>query len=139
MAMAVLSGGEGAGPVQAATLDASEVLFSQSSVNGVEEIVESMAANGWNGPPVDVVQMGENLVTIDNTRLLAAHLTETPLQAVIHGANEALPGSMASRFVSRAGVKATTWGEAVETRIANQNASYRSMFPNGSRAIGVTP
>jgi hypothetical protein len=98
-----------------------------------------MAANGWKGAPIDVVKMGDGLVTIDNTRLLAAHMTGTPVQAAIRGANEALPASMAGRFVSRGGVEATTWGEAVMIRIGNQNAAYRSLFPNGSWAVGVSP
>jgi RHS repeat-associated protein len=114
------------------TLDASAIRFSQSSVNGVGEIAQSMAAKGWTGAPIDVVQMESGLVTVDNTRLLAAQMTNTPVQAVIRGAGEALPASMAGRFGN-----ATTWGEAVLYRIGNQNAAYRSLFPNGSWAVGV--
>ena len=113
-------------------LDASDVRFSQSSVNDLGEKVEIMAAQGWVFEPIDVVQLGDNLVTIDNTRLLAAHMTDTPVDAVIHGAGEMLPESMAGRFGD-----ATTWGEAVTYRIGRQNAAYRLMFPNGSWAVGV--
>jgi RHS repeat-associated protein len=134
-----VSGGGLAAPRGIATLDAAAIRFSQSSVNGVGEIAKSMAANGWKGAPIDVVKLGDNLVTLDNTRLLAAHLTGTPVQALIRSAGEALPASMAGRFVSRAGVEATTWGEAVMTRIGNQNATYQSLFPSGSWATGVNP
>lgn len=120
-------------------LKSSSIRFSQSSVSGVEAIVESMSANGWLGSPIDVVKMGYGLIAVDNTRLLAAHMTDTLVQAVIHGANDALPASMAGRFVSRAGGEATTWGQAVVGRIGNQNAIYRSLFPNGSWAVGVSP
>ena len=114
------------------TLSASTIRFSQSSVNGVAEIAESMAAKGWAGAPFDVVQMESGLVTVDNTRLLAAHMTKTSVQAIVHGVGDPLPASMAGRFGS-----ATTWGEAVLYRIGNQNGAYRSLFPGGSRAIGV--
>lgn len=116
----------------ATVLDASAIRFSQSSVNGVGEIAQSMAAKGWAGAPIDVVRMESGLVTVDNTRLLAAHMTNTPVQAVVRGAGQALPASMAGRFGN-----ATTWGEAVLHRIGNQNTAYRSLFPNGSWAVGV--
>ncbi len=123
----------------ARTLSSSEILFSQSSVRGVEEIAASMRASGWVGAPVDVVSIEGRLITIDNTRVLAAHLTGTPVQAIIHGASEALPASMAGRFVSASGVEATTWGEAVLTRIGNQSAGYRSAYPLGSWFTGMGP
>jgi hypothetical protein len=116
------------------TLSSSAIRFSQSSVNGLGPITESMAAKGWVGAPIDVVQLESGLTTVDNTRLLAAHLTDTPVQAIVHGAEEALPASMAGRFGN-----ATTWGEAVLNRSAGQNAAYRSLFPNGSWAVGVGP
>jgi filamentous hemagglutinin len=76
--------------------------------------------------------MDSGLVTVDNTRVLAAHMTDTPVQAIVHGVGDALPASMAGRFGN-----ATTWGEAVLYRIGNQNAAYRSLFPGGSWFIGV--
>jgi hypothetical protein len=118
----------------AATLESSAIRFSQSSVNGVEEIAASMRANGWVGAPVDVVSVEGRLITVDNTRVLAASMTNTPVQAVVHGAGEALPASMAGRFGA-----ATTWGEAVVARIAGQNAAYRAANPLGSWFIGATP
>jgi filamentous hemagglutinin len=103
-------------------------------VNGAGDIAASMAKNGWVGAPVDVVSVGGRLVTVDNTRVLAAHMTGTPVQVLIHGAGEALPASMAGRFGA-----ATTWGEAVMARIAGQNAAYRASNPLGSWFIGVAP
>jgi hypothetical protein len=52
--------------------------------------------------------MGDNLITVDNTRLLSAHMTNTPVQALVHGAADARLAAMAGRFGN-----ATTWGEAV--------------------------
>jgi RHS repeat-associated protein len=124
--------GDSGGAAKTQTLSASAIRFSQSSVNHVGEIADSMAARGWAGAPIDVVRMGQRFVTVDNTRLLAAHMTNTPVQALIHGAGEALPDAMAGRFGS-----ATTWGDAVVNRIAGQNAAYRSLFPEGSWAVGV--
>jgi RHS repeat-associated protein len=121
------------------TLSSSDILFSQSSVRGVEEIAASMRASGWVGPAIDVVSIEGRLITVDNTRLLAAHLTGTPVKAVVHGAGEALPASMAGRFVSASGVEATTWGEAVLIRIGNQTAGYRSAYPLGSWVTGGRP
>jgi RHS repeat-associated protein len=118
----------------ATTLESSAIRFSQSSVNGVEEIAASMRANGWVGAPVDVVSVEGRLITVDNTRVLAASMTNTPVQAVVHGAGEALPASMAGRFGA-----ATTWGEAVAARIGGQNAAYRAANPLGSWFIGATP
>jgi RHS repeat-associated protein len=116
------------------TLDSSAIRFSQSSVNGVDAITASMRANGWVGAPVDVVSFQGRLITLDNTRVLAAQLTNTPVRAAIHGAGEALPSSMAGRFGS-----ARTWGEAVKVRIAKQNAAYRAANPLGSWFIGAIP
>jgi len=99
-----------------------------------------MRASGWVGAPVDVVAMENgSLVTLDNARVMAAYLTGTRVQATIRGLDELLPGSMAGRFVSSAGAEATTWGEAVMTRIMNQNTTFRSLFPNGSWYTGVGP
>jgi len=127
------------GSLASRALASSEIFFSQSSVRGLEEIAASMQANGWVGAPVDIVSVGGRLVTIDNTRVAAAYLTGTPVQAVVHGMNELLPASMAGRFVSAGGVEATTWGEAIMIRIGAQNAAYRSVNPLGSWFIGVSP
>jgi RHS repeat-associated protein len=118
------------------TVDPSNILLSQSSVRGVNVIANSMRAEGWKGPPIDLVSIGGKLISIDNTRVLAAHLAKISVRGVIHRAEEALPASMAGRFMSRSGTEATTWGEAVMTRIGNQNKAYRTANPMGSRITG---
>ena len=55
------------------TINPKDIRFSQSSVNGAGELVESMNKNGWKGDPIDVVKMKDGgLTTLDNTRVLAA-------------------------------------------------------------------
>ena len=49
----MMSWGEGLGRLvrvrQPVSVNANEIRFSQSSVNGAEEIISSMKANGWKG------------------------------------------------------------------------------------------
>ncbi len=114
-------------------LDPRSIRYSQRTVSGVEELVKSMEKKGWKGPPVDVVRMPDGtLVTVDNTRLLAATRTNTPVPAVVHEAGESLPAGQVERFTSRAGVKPQTWGDAVKNRIDGQGAGFRTAYPNGS-------
>ena len=121
------------------TLNASTIRFSQSSVNGVGQIVDSMAANGWQGGPVTVVQMADDgLTTVDNTRVLAASLTGTPVQATIVDAGTTIDASQAIRFVGPNGELPTTWGDAVLNRIGNQNNLFRTTYPSGSPFTGVS-
>ena len=44
---------------EANTINPNDIRFSQSSVNGSSPIVESMKRNGWQGDPIDVVQMAD--------------------------------------------------------------------------------
>ncbi len=120
----------------AATLDASEVLFSQSNVRRtLPELVESMKASGWKGAPIDVVRLdGGQLVAVDNTRLLAAQLSGTRVQAVVHAAGEAFPAARAA-----GNLQGATWGEAVLNRIAGQKGAWRRLYPSGSPYTGVHP
>jgi hypothetical protein len=120
-------------------LSASDILYSQSSTSGVGEIAASMRASGWVGAPIDVVSIEGRLVTLDNARVAAAGLTDTPVHAIVHGAADPLPASMAGRFVSGKGVEASTYGEAVLIRIGNQSAAYRNAYPLGSPVIGAKP
>jgi hypothetical protein len=76
-------------------------------------------------------------VTLDNSRVIAAYLTGTPVQATIWSTTDLLPASMAGRFVYSAGVDATTWGEALSIRIGGQNTAYGALYPSGSWYIGV--
>jgi RHS repeat-associated protein len=121
----------------AVELNPGSILFSQRSVNGVEDIAASMRANGWSGPPVDVVRLENgSLVTLDNTRVLAASQTGTNVQAVVHGASDALPPSQIQRFTTSGGAP-STGGDAARLRIQNQGASFSSKYPNGSPFTGA--
>jgi len=118
-------------------LDPMQVRFSQSSVSDVEEIAQSMRARGWQGAPIDVVRLPNGtLVTIDNTRLLAAGRAGIQARAIIHEAGEALPAEFAERFLPRNGPPPQTWEEAVLNRINNQNSLFRKTYPQGSPFTG---
>ena len=44
------------------------VTYSQSSVNGSNDIIQSMRESGWKGEPIDVVEMPDGIyTTIDNS------------------------------------------------------------------------
>ncbi|MDP8927721.1 MAG: RHS repeat-associated core domain-containing protein [Actinomycetota bacterium] len=134
-----LGGRLGARPVagQPATLVATEIRFSQASVNQAEEIIISMRQRGWRGSRIDVVQMPDATVTaLDNTRLLAARYTETPVKANVHSYSDPIdPGRMSS-LSDRKGNVPRTWGEGVEHRIGRQNRICRETYPYGSNIIG---
>ncbi len=113
-------------------LNPNKIRFSQSSVNGSQEIIESMAKNGWVGDPIDVVKMADGgLTTIDNTRVVAARAAGIDVQAVVHNADDLLSESLIERFTTKQGVP-TTWGEAIELRIGKQNSGFRTNNPYGS-------
>jgi hypothetical protein len=119
-------------------LDHSEIQFSQSSVNNVDEITESMKRHGWQGSPIDVVRMSDGgLVTVDNTRLLAASRAKIQVKAMVHEADERLNEELSERFMTKQGGVPQTWEEAVWNRINKQNYLYRSEYPNGSSITGV--
>ena len=64
------------GSGKAVSINPNEIRFSQSSVNGAEEIIQSMKANGWKGDPIDVIKMSDGkLTTIDNTRVVTIKWT----------------------------------------------------------------
>jgi len=118
----------------ATSLSPSMIRFSQSSVNGVEEITASMKANGWQGAPIDVVRMGDGMLTsFDNSRLLAAHRAGINVQAVVREAGDSFP---ANRWTPRSGVQPATWGGAINARIQQQNSKFRNTYPNGSPYTG---
>ena len=117
---------------QPVSVSANEIRFSQSSVNGADEIISSMKANGWKGDPIDVIKMSDGkLTTIDNTRVVAAREAGIDAQAIIHDANELLPENLIDRFTTKKGVP-KTWGEAIELRIGKQKASFRNNNPFGA-------
>lgn len=94
-----------------------------------------MKANGWQGAPIDVVRMADGtLIVVDNTRLAAASLSKTPVQAVIRGFDEAFPAARAG-----GNLQGATWGEAVLNRIGGQRPAWQRLYPNGSPFTGVHP
>jgi RHS repeat-associated protein len=108
------------------------IRFSQSSVNGLEEIAKSMQENGWKGDPIDIVKMEDNIyTTVDNTKLLAAQKVGIDVKATAHDFSEPIPEEMAKRFAAKDGTLPKTWGEAVKNRVGNQNKSFRTNT-NGS-------
>jgi RHS repeat-associated protein len=112
------------------TVNPATLRFSQTSAGGngrAAVLRESMKNNGWDGPPVDVVETPEGLVTIDNTRVAVARelgISEIPVR--VHKPTDPLPGEMLTgpngpRFSNSSGESATTWGEAAAIRGGNQN------------------
>lgn len=127
----------GRGAAAAESLSPTSIRFSQSSVNGVQAIADSMRANGWVGDAIDVVRMPDgSLVTIDNSRLLAAQQAGINVQARVHNYGDALPDSLAGRFTTSRGGAPSTWGEALHNRIGSQNSQYAQTYPNGSPITG---
>ena len=121
----------------AETIAPTAIRFSQSSVNGVNDIVRSMKANGWAGDPIDVVRMTDGgLTSVDNTRVLASHYAGIDVRANVHAADDVLPTEFAERFTSRKGEVPSTWGDAVLNRIGSQNSGYRNTYPYGSPVTG---
>lgn len=100
-------------------VDPNALRFSQRTAGGngrVAILRESMSAQGWNGPPLDVVETAFGLVTIDNTRAAVAQelgLLEIPIS--VHALSEALPDTMRERFPG-----ASTWGDALAHRTGRQ-------------------
>ena len=131
-------GGECDSESGTATINPNDIRFSQSSVNGASEIIDSMKAKGWDGDPIYVVRMPDgNLTTIDNTRVLAARYAEIDVQANVHAFDEVLPQDLdlIERLTTPKGVP-QTWGDAVLLRIGKQNSGYRNTYPLGSNIIG---
>ncbi|WP_228025815.1 RHS repeat-associated core domain-containing protein [Streptococcus ruminantium] len=119
---------------KSAVVNADDIRFSQSSVNGVKEIAESMKKYGWLGEPIDIVEMPDGkYTTIDNTRVVAARDAGISVQANIHHYTDALPEEFINRFTTKQGVP-SNWGEAVELRIKNQSKKIKKSLntPYGS-------
>ncbi|MET3562028.1 hypothetical protein ABID30_001116 [Enterococcus rotai] len=111
----------------------SEIRFSQTSVNGSDEIIASVKANGWKGDPIDVVRMPDgSLTTLDNTRVAAAREVGIDVQANVRSFDTPLPDQATiDRFTTKKGVP-KTWGEAIELRVGKQKADFRNNNPMGS-------
>ena len=125
------------------SIDARAIQFSQSNVrHTLPRITQSMRANGWQGAPIDVVRMSDGtLIAVDNTRLAAAKLTGTPVQATIRSFYEPFPAirDLDNIYFSNpvTGGRAATWGEAVFSRMNGQNPIWIEQYPLGSPFTGV--
>lgn len=110
-----------------------EIRFSQTSVNGSEEIIASMKKNGWQGDSIDVVRMDDGeLTTLDNTRVVAARAAGIDVKANVHGYSDPLPDQATRRrFATPKGGAPQTWGQAVENRIGKQSPKFRRNNPQG--------
>jgi hypothetical protein len=82
-----------------------------------------MLEKGWDGPPIDVVETADGLVTVDHTRAaIALELGMDRIPARIHQPDEPLPVDMIrrARFKAADGTVAKTWGEAIAIRAGRQ-------------------
>ena len=117
------------------SINPNEIRYSQSSVNGSSDIIQSMKANGWQGEPIDVIEMPDGIyTTIDNTRVVSAREAGINVEANVHGYNDPLPSEYIERFTTKKGVP-KTWGEAIELRVGKQKASFRNENPYGKLEI----
>ncbi|MDO4851184.1 MAG: hypothetical protein Q4A93_04915 [Actinomycetota bacterium] len=114
------------------------IRYSQTSVNGSAEIIESMRAHGWKGDPIDVVRMDDGqLTTLDNARVVAARAAGIDVKANVHGYNDPLPNQATiDRFTTPRGGAPQTWGQAVVNRIGKQSFGFRRRNPRGSYNMG---
>jgi hypothetical protein len=127
----------GAHATRGTSFDPSDIRFSQTSVNQVDEIAASMRSNGWVGKPVDAVRMPDGgLTTLNNSRVLAAHEAGIDVQAAVRGFDDAIPGADAAFYPSVKGDLPSTWGEAITNRIGRQSVPYRTRWPSGSPFTG---
>ncbi len=122
-------------------LNPAVIKFSQSSVNDWGTITDSMRKSGWKwyAEPIDVVKMTDgSLITLDNTRLLAAHDAGIDVRAIVRNFNDPLPIKFVKteRFATVRNGNPSIWGEAVNFRINKQNSQFRNINRNGSRYTG---
>lgn len=113
------------------SINPNKIRYSQSSVNGSSDIIQSMKKNGWKGDPIDVVEMPDSVyTTIDNTRVVSAREAGINVQANVHGYNDPLPSEYIVRFTTKKGAP-KTWGEAIELRVGKQKSAFRNGNPYG--------
>ena len=128
IAAVVRAAGKGKVRIKSAgnSINPNKIRYSQSSVNGSSDIIQSMKKNGWKGDPIDVVEMPDGIyTTIDNTRVVSAREAGINVQANVYGYNDPLPSEYIERFTIKKGVP-KTWGEAIELRVGKQKASFRN-------------
>lgn len=106
--------------------------FSQSSVNGLVGLTKSMQTHGWKltKSPINIVKIKDGtLVTLDNTRVLAAHNVGIKTRAIIRNADDSLPKkyTQLERFATKKDGNPLIWGEAVQFRI-NKQKNYSELL-----------
>jgi hypothetical protein len=131
------------------TIDPAKVRHSQKTVSfkkkrgdteyTYDDIKNSMQKEGWQGEPIDVVEMPDGeLTSIDNTRVRAAKETNTPIKANIRKHDEPLPDDIikSGRFNKEEKNQfPQTWGEAIDNRIKNQGSTWSRENPHGTHEL----
>jgi hypothetical protein len=127
-----------AGQLGLRKLDPTTMSFTQASVDEAKlgRLVQSMEKNGWSGKPVDaVLQADGTVLSVDNTRVLAARITGTEAHVNVRAVNEAITDPVRRAQLSYNGVTPKTWGDAAQLRILRQedfSPGWSVRFPNGS-------
>ena len=121
-------------------MNPNNIRYSQTSVNGAAEIIDSMKLNGWDNTksPIDIVKMSDGqYTTLDNTRVLAGNYAGTNVRTVIHGPDDLLNSDdLIERFKYK-NKSPVTWGDATKIRIYKQGSKYRNIYPSGSWITGL--
>ena len=114
-----------------------QIKFSQSSVNDAANLTQKMLQHGWNGRPIDVVRSSDGmLITVDNTRVLAASRAGISAKVRIHESHERLTRCLQERFSTKRDGVPNTWGEAIQFRLNKQNTTYKRFNVEGSNFVG---
>jgi RHS repeat-associated protein len=112
------------------TVDPATLRWTQTTAGGggrAATLRASLKENGWQGPPIDVVETPDGLVALDHTRAaVALELGIKQIPVRVHKPTDPLPADMISgpngpRFSTASGDRfATTWGEAAAIRAGRQ-------------------
>tara|TARA_B100001094_G_C17922856_1_gene666808 strand:- start:276 stop:767 length:492 start_codon:yes stop_codon:yes gene_type:complete len=116
-------------------IDPDIIKFSQVNVNGASQRTEEFIKHGWRDSvdAVDVVKLGDGtLVSLDNTRILAASRAKIIAKTRVRAPDALLTPEEAVRFTTRKNGVPSTWNEALRFRINKQRAGWRNKYPNGS-------
>ncbi len=107
-------------------IDPAELRWTQRTAGGrgrADILRESLSRRGWEGPPIDVVETPEGMVTVDHTRAaVALELNLGKIPARVHQPSDPITREYAIRrgFIFPDGRVAATWGEAIAARAARQ-------------------